>query len=105
MSKQIIKNDELDPQQDVTVLVDALDDLLKSYGSKTQDDIEAARSKAEALLKETRAKMQSRGRVRQAARDAGQQVDSWIHDKPWHGAGVGTAIGIFIGALLASSRR
>lgn len=105
MSKQIVKNDELDVHQDVSVLADALDDLLKSYGSKTKDDIEAARTKAEALLKETRAKIHGRSRVRQAARDAGQQVDSWIHDKPWQGAGVGTAIGIFIGALLASSRR
>ncbi|MDR7345657.1 ElaB/YqjD/DUF883 family membrane-anchored ribosome-binding protein [Pantoea alhagi] len=104
MSKQTVKNDELDVQQDVSVLADALDDLLKSYGSKTKDDIDAARSKAEALLKETRAKINGRNGVRQAARDAGQQVDTWIRDKPWHGAGVGTAIGIFIGALLASRR-
>lgn len=86
------------------MLADTLDDLLKSYGSKAQDDIDAARSKAEALLKETRAKMQGRNRVSQAAYDAGRQVDGWIHEKPWHGAGVGAAVGIFIGALLASRR-
>ncbi|QHM72164.1 DUF883 family protein [Mixta intestinalis] len=104
MFKQSTKNDQTDFNQDISVLADTLDDLLKSYGSKAQDDIDAARSKAEALLKETRAKMHGRNRVSQAARDAGQQVDSWIHDKPWQGAGVGAAVGIFIGALLASRR-
>ncbi|MFD1802255.1 DUF883 family protein [Mixta tenebrionis] len=104
MFKQTTTNDQADFHQDISALADTLDDLLKSYGSKAQDDIDAARSKAEALLKETRAKLHGRNRVSQAARNAGQQVDGWIHDKPWQGAGIGAAVGIFIGALLASRR-
>lgn len=104
MFKQTMKNDEVGIHQDVSVLADTLDDLLKSYGGKAQDDIDAARNKAETLLKETRVKMHNRNRVTEAARDAGRQVDNWIHDKPWHGAGVSAAVGIFIGALLASRR-
>ena len=105
MFKQHAKNEELDIHQDVSVLADTLDDLLKSYGSKTNVDVDVARHKAEALLKETRAKMHHRSHVSQAARDAGRQADNWIHEKPWQGAGIGAAVGIFLGALLASSCR
>ncbi|MBP2167981.1 ElaB/YqjD/DUF883 family membrane-anchored ribosome-binding protein [Erwinia toletana] len=104
MFNKTTKNDDVDINQDVSLLADTLDDLLKSYGSKTKDEIESARGKAESLLKETRAKLHGRNRVTQAAKDAGVQVDSYVQDNPWHGVGIGTAVGIVIGALLASRR-
>ncbi|MFS2221938.1 DUF883 family protein [Pantoea sp. B65] len=104
MFNKTTKNDDVDINQDVSLLADTLDDLLKSYGSKTKEEIDSARGKAESLLKDTRAKLNGRNRVTQAAKDAGVQVDSYVHDNPWHGVGVGTAVGIVIGALLASRR-
>ncbi|QKJ88313.1 hypothetical protein PMPD1_3393 [Paramixta manurensis] len=104
MFNRTTNNDDIDMNQDVTALADTLDDLLKSYGSKTKDEVDAARSKAEGILKETRAKLHGRNRVTQAAKDAGDHVDSYVRDKPWHGVGIGTAVGIVIGALLASRR-
>lgn len=105
MANQSTKNEDIDINQDVSLLADTLDDLLKSYGSKTQDEIDSARSKAESLLKETRAKLNGGGnRVTRVARDASLQVDEYVHDKPWHGVGIGAAVGIVIGALLASRR-
>ncbi|MSE18772.1 DUF883 family protein, partial [Pantoea agglomerans] len=43
-------------------------------------------------------------RVSQVARDASAQVDTYVHDKPWHGVGIGAAFGIVVGVLLASRR-
>lgn len=103
MFKRTPKNETVDINQDVSDLADTLDNLLKSYGSKTKDEVDAARSKAEVLLKETRAKLNGRNRVTKAAKDAGEHVDSYVRDKPWHGVGIGAALGVFVGALIATT--
>lgn len=97
------KNNDIDLNQDVSQLADSLDDLLKSYGSKTKDEVDGARSRAEALLKETRAKLHGNNRVTQAAKYGAGHVDNYVRDKPWHGVGIGTALGIFVGALIATT--
>ncbi|STI16259.1 protein [Escherichia coli] len=43
-----------DIQNDVNQLADSLESVLKSWGSDAKGEAEAARSKAQALLKETR---------------------------------------------------
>ncbi len=58
-----------DIQNDVNQLADSLESVLKSWGSDAKGEAEAARSKAQALLKETRARMHGRTRVQQAARE------------------------------------
>ena len=57
-----------DTQNDGNQLADSLESVLKSWGSDAKGEAEAARSKAQALLKETRARMHGRTRVQQAAR-------------------------------------
>lgn len=50
---------------DVSQLADTLEDVLKSFGSDAKDEVDAARKKAEALLKETRARINgNQGRVK-----------------------------------------
>ncbi|ORM61008.1 hypothetical protein PRCB_12935 [Pantoea rodasii] len=105
MFNRVSKNDDIDINQDVNELADSLEALLKSYGSEAKDEVDSARNKAQSLLKQTRAKLNSgNSRVSQAARDASYQVDAYVHDKPWHGVGVGAAIGLVLGALLMSRR-
>ncbi len=70
-----------DIQNDVNRLADSLEDVLKS-GSDAKDEAEAARRKAQALLKETRARMQGRTRVKQAACDAMGCADTFVREKP-----------------------
>ncbi|WP_133622921.1 DUF883 family protein [Erwinia sp. LJJL01] len=103
MFNRTSKNNDIDLNQDVSQLADSLDDLLKSYGSKTKDEVEGARSRAEALLKETRAKLHGNHRLTQVAKDGAGHVDNYVRDKPWHGVGIGTALGIFVGALIATT--
>ncbi|EBV1124771.1 DUF883 domain-containing protein [Salmonella enterica subsp. enterica serovar Stanley] len=93
-----------DIQNDVNRLADSLEDVLKSWGSDAKDETEAARRKAQALLKETRARMQGRTRVKQAACDAMGCADTFVREKPWCSVGAAAAVGIFIGALLSLRR-
>ncbi|EBG0183084.1 DUF883 domain-containing protein [Salmonella enterica subsp. enterica] len=93
-----------DIQNDVNRLADSLEDVLKSWGSDAKDEAEAARRKAQALLKETRARMQGSTRVKQAACDAMGCADTFVREKPWCSVGTAAAVGIFIGALLSLRR-
>ncbi|HCM9014546.1 TPA: DUF883 domain-containing protein [Salmonella enterica subsp. enterica serovar Paratyphi B] len=93
-----------DIQNDVNRLADSLEDVLKSWGSDAKDEAEAARRKAQALLKETRARMQGRTRAKQAACDAMGCADTFVREKPWCSVGTAAAVGIFIGALLSLRR-
>lgn len=88
---------------DVSRLADSLEELLKSWGSDAKDEADNARRKAESLLRETRARMQGRNRVSQAACDAVSCADTFVREKPWSGVGIGAAVGLFLGALLAGS--
>ena len=87
-----------DIQNDVNQLADSLESVLKSWGSDAKGE---ARSKAQALLKEIRARMHGRTRVQQAARDAVGCADSFVRERPWCSVGTAAAVGIFIGALLS----
>ncbi|VEB95698.1 Bacterial protein of uncharacterised function (DUF883) [Cedecea lapagei] len=94
-----------DINNDVSQLADSLEDVLKSFGSDAKDEVDAARKKAETLLKETRARLNgSQSRVTQAARDAAGCADTYVRDKPWQSVGIGAAVGIVLGALLVSRR-
>ncbi|SUG36988.1 protein ygaM [Salmonella enterica subsp. arizonae] len=93
-----------DIQNDVNRLADSLEDVLKSWGSDVKDEAETARRKAQALLKETRARMHGRTRVKQAACDAMGCADTFVREKPWCSVGTAAAVGIFIGALLSLRR-
>ncbi|HFZ8995394.1 TPA: DUF883 domain-containing protein [Citrobacter freundii] len=93
-----------DINNDVNQLADSLEAVLKSWGSDAKDEAETARRKAQALLKETRARMQGRTRVQQAARDAVGCADTFVREKPWCSVGTAAAVGIFIGALLSMRR-
>ncbi|ELR9929126.1 DUF883 domain-containing protein [Salmonella enterica] len=93
-----------DIQNDVNRLADSLEDVLKSWGSDAKDEAEAARRKAQALLKETLARMHGRTRVKQAACDAMGCADTFVREKPWCSVGTAAAVGIFIGALLSLRR-
>ncbi|MBC6535323.1 DUF883 domain-containing protein [Citrobacter amalonaticus] len=93
-----------DIHNDVNQLADSLEAVLKSLGNDAKDEADTARRKAQALLKETRAKMHGRTRVQQAARDAVGCADTFVRDKPWCSIGTAAAVGIFVGALLSLRR-
>ena len=104
MAKQVNRNDldenVEDIHSDVSQLADTLEEVLKSWGSDAKDEADAARKKAQSLLKETRARLNGNNRVQQAARDAVGCADTYVRDKPWQSVGAAAAVGLFIGVLL-----
>ena len=96
-----------DIHNDVSQLADTLEEVLKSWGSDAKEEAEAARVKAQSLLKETRARLNGHNRVQQAALDARQAAcdalgcaDTFVRINPWHSVGAAAAVGVFIGVLL-----
>ncbi|MDQ7097741.1 MULTISPECIES: YqjD family protein [unclassified Serratia (in: enterobacteria)] len=92
---------ERDIDQDVTLLADTLDEVLRESGDKTQEELKALHSKAKGVLRDARSRFNGSTSLTQHARDAVDQADSYVRDKPWQGVGIGAAVGIVLGVLLA----
>ena len=93
-----------DIQNDVHKLADSLEDVLKSLGSDAKDEADTARRKAQALLRETRARLHGRTPTHQAARDAVSCASSYVKENPVYALGAVAAVGIFLGALICNRR-
>lgn len=93
-----------DIQNDVHQLADSLEDVLKSLGSDAKEEADAARRKAQTLLRETRARLNGHSRVHQAARDAVGCAGTFVREKPLHTLGAAAAVGIILGALISLRR-
>ncbi|MGL5969837.1 MAG: DUF883 family protein [Kluyvera sp.] len=108
MFKSLNRNDADDEiqdiQSDVSQLADSLEDVLKSWASDNQDEVETARRKAKSLLSETRARINGRSRLHQSVHDVADTADNYIHDKPWQSVSAAAAVGIFVGILLGCRR-
>lgn len=88
-------------QLDVGELADSLDALLKSYSDDAQDGLEEAQKNAQKLLKKARASLKDN---LPDADDIGQPsccADAWVRDNPLPAAGIGAALGLIAGFLLA----
>ena len=89
---------ERDIDQDVTLLADTLDEVLRESGDKTKEELKELHSKAKGVLRDARARFNGSTSLTQHAVD---QADSYVRDKPWQGVGIGAAVGIVLGVLLA----
>ncbi|TQI81840.1 ElaB/YqjD/DUF883 family membrane-anchored ribosome-binding protein [Serratia fonticola] len=92
---------ERDIDQDVTLLADTLDEVLRDSGSKTKEELSELHSKAKGVLRDARARFNGSSSLTQHARDVVDNADSYVRDKPWQGVGIGAAVGIVLGVLLA----
>ncbi|MDN0123422.1 YqjD family protein [Yersinia aleksiciae] len=92
---------ERDLDQDVTLLADTLDDVLRSSGEKTKEELTKVRQNAEGVLRDARARFSGSTSLKQHTRDVAGNADHYIRDKPWQGVGIGAAVGIVLGVLLA----
>ena len=90
-----------DIHNDVSQLADTLEAVLKSWGSDAKDEADAAKRKAQSLLRETRARMNGRSRTTQAACDMASCATTFVREKPLCTLGTVAAVGIFVGALLS----
>ncbi|NKI72976.1 DUF883 domain-containing protein [Dickeya sp. CFBP 2040] len=83
-------------------LGDTLEEVLRSSSDKSKAELEKLRDKAEAVLKESRERLNDTGeRITAQAREATQCADDFVRKNPWTGVGIGAAVGVVLGLLLA----
>jgi len=84
-----------------TVLTD-VDALLRQAAEATGDEARQLRRRAEDMLDLAQKKFAAvRDDALESGRAATRATDEWVHDNPWSAVGIGAAIGVLIGMLIA----
>lgn len=83
-------------------LADTLEEVLSSSSEKSKEELGKIRAKAEHALKESRARLgETSDAIARQAREAAAHADKYVRENPWTGVGIGTAVGVVLGALLS----
>ena len=83
-------------------LSDTLEEVLSSSGEKSKEELSKIRSKAEQALKQSRYRLGETGdAIAKQTRVAAARADEYVRENPWTGVGIGAAIGVVLGVLLA----
>jgi len=84
-----------------TVLTD-VDALLRQAAEATGDEARELRRRAEDMLEQAQLKFTAvRDDVVRRGREATRATDEWVHDNPWGAVGIGAAVGVLLGMLIA----
>jgi ElaB/YqjD/DUF883 family membrane-anchored ribosome-binding protein len=79
-----------------------VEDLIKATTSLTGDELARARARLNERVSEARESVEALGaEVDQGARRGAAVTDTFVHDQPWKAIGVGAAVGVVFGFLLA----
>ncbi len=93
---------DVPPDDDLTRLSDTLEEMLMSSGDPADVKYIALKSKAEKVLEDVKSRAShTSGTYYYRAKQAANRADDYIHEKPWHGVGVGATFGLILGLLLA----
>ncbi|VTR55128.1 Bacterial protein of uncharacterised function (DUF883) [Serratia fonticola] len=83
-------------------LADTLEEVLNSSTDKPKAELDKLRSKAEGALKETRARLSDASdKLAHQTKQMAGQADDYVRENPWTGIGIGAAVGVVLGVLLA----
>lgn len=95
-------NSAQDLREELASLADTLEEVLSQGGDRASNELSRVHKKARETLKGSRQRLgDSSERIAQSTRDAAKKADSYIQDKPWHGVGVGAALGLLVGILIS----
>lgn len=87
---------------DLNVVVADAEALLKATAGQGGEAMAAVRAKAEASLAVAKAKLSAAQTALLAkTRAAAKATDEYVHVHPWQAIGVGTAVGVLVGLLIA----
>ncbi|WP_034916078.1 MULTISPECIES: stress response protein ElaB [Erwinia] len=87
---------------DLTLLTDTLEQVLKSSGDPADQKYLELKAKAEKSLNEVKARVSNASDTYYyRAKQVATRADEYVHDKPWQGVGAGAALGLVVGLLLA----
>lgn len=87
-------------QAELKSLADTLEEILHS--STDNAELEKLRTKAENALKDTRLRLsQTSDKLAQQTKQIAGQADDYVRTNPWASVGIGAAVGVVLGILLA----
>lgn len=86
---------------DLRMLSETLEEVLKSSGDKADEKYQEIKSRAEQALSDVQSRL-SIGKDSCCAKvkDLAEHADSYVREKPWQGVGIGAAVGLVVGLLL-----
>ena len=88
--------------QDFKVVVADAEALIKATAGQGGEAVAAMRAKAEASLAAAKANMsEAQAALLVRTRAAAKATDEYVHVHPWQAIGVGTAVGLLVGLLIA----
>lgn len=91
-----------DLRAELSALADTLEEVLSGAGSKSKTEVDKLHKKARETLKSARGSLGESGQqVAETTREAAQKAHDYVQENPWHGVGIGAAIGVVFGLLIS----
>lgn len=93
---------ETNLDDDLALLSETLEEVLKSSGDATDQKYIELKAKAEKSLNEVKSRISNASDTYYyRAKQVAYRADEYVHEKPWQGIGVGATLGLVVGLLLA----
>jgi ElaB/YqjD/DUF883 family membrane-anchored ribosome-binding protein len=98
------KPDTAQLMEDLRVVMEDAETLLKATAGQAGERVEHARQRAEESLRAARARLaEVEGEVTMRAREAARHTDRYVHENPWGAIGIAAGVAFILG-LLAGRR-
>lgn len=93
-------NEEL--RAELKSLADTLESVLSTAESKSKEEVDSLKKKAQAALENSRTRLaEGKEQVVQQTKEIAGKADNYVRENPWTGVGIGAAVGVVLGVLLA----
>ncbi|WP_409311497.1 stress response protein ElaB [Pectobacterium sp. B1J-3] len=93
--------EEIRVDDDLKLLSETLDELLRYSGDQADQAYLDLKKGAEKALLEVKARIGVTDSYYARAKQVVDKADTYVHDKPWQGIGIGATVGLVLGILLA----
>ena len=96
----VITKDKL--VSDLKVVILDAEELLRATASQAGEKVNAARARIEGSMEDAKRRLADLGSAAgDQARIAARATDDFVHDNPWKAVGIGAALGVILGMLIA----
>ncbi|HIH4847801.1 TPA: DUF883 family protein [Morganella morganii] len=93
-------NEEL--RAELKSLADTLESVLNTAESKSKEEVDSLKKKAQVALENSRTRLaEGKEQVVQQTKEIAGKADNYVRENPWTGVGIGAAVGVVLGVLLA----
>ena len=94
------KTDSAQLMEDLRVVVDDAEALLKATAGLAGEKAEHARHRAEESVRQARERLgELEGQMRVRAQEAVKTTDRYVHENPWGAIGIAAGVGFILGLL------